>query len=254
MAPASVVSGFSSERRLLALVLVLLHPCCTSFLRPQLSQPPPLRFLQRCNNDGFCEGSDVVGSSTACSRFGNGFAASLAAAALMVGVPAFAGSDGGSFLQGSVVLQAGLEAPPGDAAALYVTVRPDKPDNVPRAILDGSRGKAPPVLTARFPVRDGAKSFPFPFELGKDALTEEGGAEGGEWWAKDDLIVSARLDTDGNAATRDPTDLVGRAVQYKKAAKQEASIYRRSDGGEGVEVRLQDRGLGGKFATAKNNK
>ena len=32
------------------------------------------------------------------------------------------------------------------------------------------------------------------------------------WWSQDDLIVSARLDSDGVAATRSPEDLVGRGM------------------------------------------
>jgi hypothetical protein len=159
-----------------------------------------------------------------------------------------------AIIEGRVAVTDGADLPSSATAALYVTVRPDKPDNVPRAILDGSGGKPPPIAAARYPLNSADSSeafFPFTFELRQSDLTEEGTAEGGKWWEGDDLIVSARLDSDGSAATRDSTDLVGRAVQYKKAAKQEASIYRRNDGVAGVEVRLTGRGLGGKFATAR---
>jgi hypothetical protein len=130
--------------------------------------------------------------------------------------------------------------------ALYVTVRPDRPDNVPQAILAGTRGKSPPVLSARFE----NPTFPFAFHLTPHDYTPEGkpaegSMENGEqqqqqqqpWWWKDDLVVSARLDMDGIAATRSPEDLVGRA------------IYRRKTGGEAVQVALMGRGAFGKFAT-----
>jgi hypothetical protein len=93
--------------------------------------------------------------------------------------------------------------------ALYVTARPSIPDNVPTAILDGSRGKSPPVLSARYP----NPTFPFDFALTAKDFTTEGAAKivngdsasdkrSGVWWSGQDLIVSARLDTDGIASTR----------------------------------------------------
>lgn len=122
--------------------------------------------------------------------------------------------------------------------ALYITCRPDRPDNVPKAILDGSRGKAPPVLTARFE----RPTFPFSFHLTEADFTIEGkpASEGEDpFWLNDDLIVSARLDMDGIAATRSPEDLVGRTV------------YEQKKGGEAVQLDLTGRGAFGKFATKK---
>lgn len=121
--------------------------------------------------------------------------------------------------------------------ALYVTVRPNRPDNVPRAILDGSRGKPPPILAARYE----SPVFPFEFGLGKKDLTPEGmgNEDDGYWWSSDDLIVSARWDSDGVAATRSPEDLVGRNL-FKKGTT------------EGFVLDLQGRGSFGKFATKKN--
>lgn len=49
--------------------------------------------------------------------------------------------------------------------ALYITARPNTADNVPRAILDGSRGKPPPVLIARI-----ANIAEFPSILRRPAL------------------------------------------------------------------------------------
>lgn len=56
-------------------------------------------------------------------------------------------------------------------------------------------------------------------------------------------VVSARLDTDGVAATRDPSDLIGRGAVTRQAALGDVPIT--------VEVVLQGRGPAGKFATAK---
>lgn len=155
----------------------------------------------------------------------------------------------GVFLKGVVSLPADYKGSPSpdDAAttipALYVTCRPDRPDNVPGAILSGTRGKPPPVLAARFE----NPTFPFQFELGSKALTMEGiSNESGTaamedpklqnvWWNKENLVVSARLDSDGVAATRSPEDLVGRGFW--------------KNGDTCVEVPLTGRGAFGKFAT-----
>jgi hypothetical protein len=155
------------------------------------------------------------------------------------------------FLKGVVSLPADYNGrPTPDAAttmtttpALYVTCRPDRPDNVPGAILSGTRGKPPPVLAARFE----NPTFPFQFELGSKDLTMEGisndsGTAAMEdpnlqnvWWNKENLVVSARLDSDGVAATRSPEDLVGRGFW--------------KNGDASVEVPLSGRGAFGKFAT-----
>jgi hypothetical protein len=161
------------------------------------------------------------------------------------------------FLKGVVsLLSADYKVNPTDATttstpAIYVTCRPDRPDNVPGAILSGTRGKPPPVLAARFE----NPTFPFEFELGSKDLTMEGifnesgtGAPILEnnpapppaslqnvWWNKENLVVSARFDTDGVAATRSPEDLVGRGFW--------------KNGDTSVEVLLTGRGAFGKFAT-----
>jgi hypothetical protein len=154
-------------------------------------------------------------------------------------------------LKGTVTLDADLVAASSSTttAALYITCRPNKPDNVPGAILSGTRGKPPPVLSARFE----NPSFPFEFELStpRDLTIEGASSSDGVvvsssttpvldpskfWWNRDDLIVSARWDSDGVAATRSPDDLVGRG------------IWKRGDDVT-VEVPLTGRGSFGKFAT-----
>ena len=145
-------------------------------------------------------------------------------------------------LKGTVTLPSDIEEfdPSLEASALYITCRPDKPDNVPLAILNGSRGKPPPVLSARIV----NPTFPFDFELSSPRdLTIEGASDGESksldytkfWWKNDDLIVSARWDSDGVAATRSPDDLVGRGIW--------------KNGDKSVSLPLTGRGAFGKFAT-----
>ena len=126
-------------------------------------------------------------------------------------------------------------------AALYITCRPNRPDNVPQAILQGTRGKAPPVLAARF---EHPTSFPFDFVLTSNDVTLEGNCEanGVYWWSQNDLIVSARLDSDGVAATRSPEDLVGRGMYTCNTS---------NGRNENVSIQLEGRGAFGKFATRK---
>jgi hypothetical protein len=146
-----------------------------------------------------------------------------------------------SFLQVTVTLSKSAAAEistPAQTSALYITARPNSADNVPRAILDGSRGKPPPVLIARIP---NVCQFPFTTTLTSKDVTVEGssneGANSSYWWRGTPLVVSARLDSDGVAATRDPSDLVGRSIS--------------STGNSAVTVELQGRGAAGKFFTKK---
>ena len=146
-----------------------------------------------------------------------------------------------TFLRGKVTTKSDVNFPEDtSSSALYITARPNKADNVPRAILDGSNGKPPPVLVARF----ANPQFRFEFSLSTADLTQEGVSASEQnhfWFEGQDLIVSARWDTDGNASTRDPTDLVGRS-QYA------------SKGGDDAIVQLEGRGMTGKFVTGKATK
>ena len=151
-------------------------------------------------------------------------------------------------LRGTVSLAPGVPFPPESmpttsSSAIYLTCRPDKPDNVPAAILNGSRGKSPPVLAARIE----NPSFPLDFTLvsprdltiegASTAIVGDGKATDFEnlWWIKEDLIVSARWDSDGVAATRSPEDLVGRAIW--------------KNGEANVQLELGGRGAFGKLVT-----
>jgi hypothetical protein len=76
-------------------------------------------------------------------------------------------------------------------------------------ILDGTGGKPPPILAAQFLLQE----LPMTYSLTLQDLT----VEGWDIWTLNpqqtmdmrDWIVSACLDSDGVAATRYPTDLVG---------------------------------------------
>lgn len=154
------------------------------------------------------------------------------------------------FLKGIVEVKGGGEnivPEETSSSALYITARPQRPDNVPRAILDGSNGKPPPVLACRIP----NPSFPYEFELSKLDLTPEGAyfldeSRDRYWFEGENLIVSARWDTDGVASTRDPTDLVGRSQYYSQSSKNEEETL--------VIVELSGRGITGKLVTGKNKK
>lgn len=153
-------------------------------------------------------------------------------------------------LKGRVILKAGEEnSLPQDisSSALYITARPQRPDNVPKAVLDGSYGKPPPVLACRIP----NPSFPCEIILSTADLTPEGAyfldeSRGKYWFEGENLIVSARWDTDGIASTRDPTDLVGRSQYNSVSSKQEGETL--------VTIELSGRGITGKLVTGKNTK
>jgi hypothetical protein len=98
------------------------------------------------------------------------------------------------------------------------------------------------------------------------SVAADGGGIGRErddvvlWWADDDLIVSARLDTDGNASTRDATDLVGRGIYRPPSptSSSSSSSSSRSTPSSGdaydasvVHIELRGRGMFGMSVTAR---
>lgn len=126
-------------------------------------------------------------------------------------------------------------ANPPPASALYITARPNTSDDVPQAILSGTRGKPPPVLTRRV----SSPTFPTTVTLDANNLTAEGAA--GEYWYSKPLIVSARWDSDGVAATRSPEDLVGRALYQPSSTSSPPPT-----------IALRGRGPTGKLLTSQN--
>jgi len=91
--------------------------------------------------------------------------------------------------------------------------------------------------------------MPFVLEYKQD-VTPEGLVYPQGWSNNKKIVVTVRLDTDGIAATRDSTDLIGKSI-----AEPIGSSSSSSDGEKGkwspIEVELTDRGIGGKFVTRK---
>lgn len=160
-----------------------------------------------------------------------------------------------AILKGVVTLKPGSEPISSELAALYVTAKPETTINAPKAIADAFAGRPPPVLTARFPISNGVDAFPFNFQFTESDITVEGAYQDATneekankyWWTNDNLVVSARFDSDGVAATRDPDDLVGRT--FSLVTKGDSSVTFRYE--NDVNIQLQGRGIGGKFITTK---
>ncbi len=221
-------------------------------VRPKVETP--LTMLPPTLDDEEIERFHTSSTSSVRRRVLNGLVATTVAP--LVSFPCLASGNDDESKSVVVLVKGTVSLPPGmiqdespydssSSAALYITCRPNRPDNVPQAILQGTRGKPPPVLAARF---EHPTSFPFAFQLTSNDVTLEGSSANIEnietkgvsryWWSRDDLIVSARLDSDGVASTRSPEDLVGRGI-YTCCNGNDASIE------------LQGRGAFGKFATRK---
>ena len=165
-------------------------------------------------------------------------------------------SSGTTILRGVVTLKPGAELTSSASAALYVTAKPETTINAPKAIADMFAGRPPPVLTARYSISTGSDAFPFNFQFTESDVTAEGSYEDPNdkkttnkyWWTNDNLVISARFDSDGVAATRDPDDLVGRTFSLIEGNKDDDRLYRYD---KDVEIKLQGRGIGGKFITTK---
>ena len=118
---------------------------------------------------------------------------------------------------------------------LYVTAKPADSGTGVYA----QAGKVPPLAATRFA---GPISFPFEFTLTTADLTPEfKDVEVSRWEARD-LVLTARFDTDGVAATRGPDDLVGRGALSKRGSTDSA-------GWPPAYVELQGRGIAGKLLT-----
>ena len=150
-----------------------------------------------------------------------------------------------ALLRGEVRIATGQLAAPD--AALYLTARTNRADDVPKAILSGTRGKPPPIAAKRLAP---PLSFPLAFELDDlSDLTPEGAAEPARWWERDELVLSARLDADGVAATRDPTDLVGRAICASPASSRPPPT--KPGAPPRCALELGGRGVGGRLITTR---
>ena len=139
-------------------------------------------------------------------------------------------------LSGEVRLVEGFVAPVNSEQALYVTAREDR-----GVWQDRVRNfKAPPVMSKR--ISASALKSGFPLEVTLDS-TVDSTPEGQDGiWTKgaNPLLVSARLDVDGTAATRSPEDLTGSGS---------ASFDRTEGRWDHFDIALSGRGLTGKFIT-----
>ena len=83
-------------------------------------------------------------------------------------------------------------------------------------LREGGFGAGPPLAAKRLP----AGSFPMPFEIGSaDSMTGE--------TLPDDLLVEARIDSDGDPITRPPTDPYGRADRVSAGTKSVKVVLKR---------------------------
>ena len=148
---------------------------------------------------------------------------------------ALAESGAAVLATGTITVQKGATVTGASSAALYVTVRPLTAEG--GALQAGT--KVVPLATARFaaPI-----TFPFKYTITSDDLTAEYKEVAKSTYDLLDLVVSARFDDDGVAATRGPDDLVGRGLLKKGGSRQ--SVEWQSDG-----VELQGRGLTGRLLT-----
>ena len=121
--------------------------------------------------------------------------------------------------------------PPIPTSALYVTTRLVPASNI---ALYAANGKVLPLSASRFP----SPTFPFQAVIDPQDILEPYRSlppADLERLTSQEIVVSARLDSDGDSATRGPEDLVGRTLCAPK--------------GGGGELRLGGRGLTGRILT-----
>jgi cytochrome c-type biogenesis protein CcmH len=107
-----------------------------------------------------------------------------------------AGSSGGRTVSGVIDLDASARASVSPGAIVFVMLR------------DASFGAGPPLAARRLP----ASSFPLAFEIGQGDVMA-----GGQ--IPDEVLVEARLDSDGDPVTRPPTDPYGRQENVKMGTR-----------------------------------
>ena len=122
-----------------------------------------------------------------------------------------------------------------DGAALYLTLRP-------------ASGGVGPVGAQRLPLR-GRVNFPLAVSLSSeaDALPD---APPLESWRDSQLLLSARLDWDGDASTRNAEDLVGRTT-LRPTARRDGSGSDLKASWEAAALQLQGRGFAGRLLTQR---
>lgn len=139
-------------------------------------------------------------------------------------------------ISGIITLEDGVAVPEAPTRALYITAKPDLGFINSNLLLR----KFPAVMSKRIPGE--SVTFPLEYSISESADGTEDVALQRERWVNLPMIISVRYDTDGVAATRDPTDLVG---------KGDSSRNQGDDTWVKANLALSDRGVGGKLVTAK---
>jgi cytochrome c-type biogenesis protein CcmH len=117
--------------------------------------------------------------------------------------PAPAGA-GAKKVSGLLELDASLQGQAFSGSIVFVTLR------------EGGFGAGPPLAARRIP----AGTFPMPFEIGAaDSMTGEP--------LPDDLLIEARIDSDGDPITRPPSDPYGRADRVPAGSKDVKLVMKR---------------------------
>lgn len=140
-------------------------------------------------------------------------------------------------ITGIITLENGVKAPETLSKALYITVKPDLGVVNSQILLR----KFPAVMTKRV---EGKLDFPYQYTISETKdFTEDVNLKHDQWATGAlPLLVSVRYDTDGSAATRDDTDLVGKGTsEFDKDANKFKS----------ANVVLEDRGVGGRLVTGR---
>lgn len=164
-------------------------------------------------------------------------AASITLAAICLGrCPAVSADVGQNDIMCIVTVKNSATVPSGTDPAIYLTARED----VGIWTAQIKNVKPPPILTSRT-----AGPFSFPGKIilsGENDMTPEGQLIAKQWQSgKKPIVVSARLDADGVAATRNAEDLVGKSI----ATRNDEGVWK------DCQIELSDRGVGGKFITKK---
>jgi hypothetical protein len=102
--------------------------------------------------------------------------------------------------------------------------------------------KPPPVLTKRIPVSPSSFPYKFTIDSAFDS-TLEGQQTYSKWSSGKGLLISARIDEDGIAATRGPNDLVGKGITERAD---------RETRWPDTNIEVTGRGIAGKILTSGN--
>ena len=137
-------------------------------------------------------------------------------------------------IKGTITLEEGAIVPESPSRALYVTAKPDLGFINSQLLLR----KFPAVMSKRIPGEN--VQFPLEFTISEKMDGTEEVSLQRERWVNLPLIMSVRYDSDGVAATREPTDLVGKGESIRDSASNSWSVSN---------VALSDRDIGGKLVT-----